>query len=167
MRRYTARPKRRGVSSCEDTPRPERRCGIFIRRYTAAQTKMCILKKCYNVVSLKRIVERIFGYHSNFGQGNGPKRGACRSLQQWTCPRWSQVTCGVDARTAPPFMGRQQNRSIDVDTGVCDPSSRRVAAGSNLVGTGVRLAPCSMRQKGVENDEQVQWPALSWVGPSP
>ena len=33
----------------------------------------------YNGVSLKRIVKCIFGYHSNFGQRFGPKRGACRS----------------------------------------------------------------------------------------
>ena len=30
----------------------------------------------YNGVSLKRIVKCIFGYHSNFGQGNRQKRGA-------------------------------------------------------------------------------------------
>ena len=37
-------------------------------------------EKMYNVVSLKRIVKCIFGYHSNFGQGDGPNRGACQSL---------------------------------------------------------------------------------------
>ena len=37
-------------------------------------------EKMYNVVSLKRIVKCIFGYHSNFGQGDGPNRGACQSF---------------------------------------------------------------------------------------
>ena len=45
----------------------------------------------YNGVSLKRIVKCIFGYHSNFGQRNGPKRGACKSLP---CARTQIKDCG-------------------------------------------------------------------------
>ena len=83
MRRYTARPKRRGVSSYEDTPRPKRRC-VSSYEDTPRPKRSVYLEdtpeKMYNVVSLKRIVKCIFGYHSNFGQRNGPKRGACKSL---------------------------------------------------------------------------------------
>ena len=104
MRRYTARPKRRGVSSYEDTPRPKRRC-VSSYEDTPRPKRSVYLEdtpeKMYNVVSLKRIVKCIFGYHSNFGQRNGPKRGACKSLpQSRSSTLWLEKCCAARLESA-------------------------------------------------------------------
>ena len=102
MRRYTARPKRRGVSSYEDTPRPKR--SVYLEDTP---------EKMYNVVSLKRIVKCIFGYHSNFGQRNGPKRGACKSVRASLRPKPSELQ-EPEPEAPTPLIGP---RSCDTKVG--------------------------------------------------
>ena len=66
------------IHLCEDTrPGPNEEVYLHTKIHRGPNEDVYLEdtpEKMYNVVSLKRIVKCIFGYHSNFGQRFGPPR---------------------------------------------------------------------------------------------